>query len=126
MVARLASTGHVYCSIATFTNTPIKYDSSGHTAFKPHLLNDMRTTFVPASIEQIKYVPLSHIVYSDQQYKVAIEKIVLQDDTLMPDIFEVKANVNYTNSQSVPSYITGIQTNMEYVVLYHRCKIGFP
>ncbi|KAL9544020.1 hypothetical protein MBANPS3_007837 [Mucor bainieri] len=112
------------------------YDSNGHAAFKPHLLNDMRITLLPALIEQIKFVPLPQIIYSDKQFEIAIENMVLQGDTLMPDIFEVKAddylrfspkaNVNYTNSQSIHVHMTGIQTTMEDVVFYYRRKTGFP
>lgn len=69
--------------------------SNGHAAFKPHLLNDMRITFIPALIEQIKYVPLPQIVYSDKQFEIAIENMILQGDTLMPDIFEVKVMLIY-------------------------------
>ncbi|KAK4517824.1 CCR4-NOT core subunit cdc39 [Mucor velutinosus] len=112
------------------------YDSNKHAAFKPHLLNDMRITLIPALIEQIKFVPLPQIIYSDKQFEIAVENMVLQGDTLMPDIFEVKAddylrfspnaNVNYTNSQSVHVHMTGIQTTMEDVVFYYRRKAGFP
>ncbi|CAO0796486.1 unnamed protein product [Mucor circinelloides] len=112
------------------------YDSNGHAVFKPHLLNDMRITLLPALIEQIKYVPLPQIIYSDKQFEIAIENMVLQGDTLMPDILEVKAddyfrfspkaNVDYTNSQSIHVHMTGIQTTMEDVVFYYRRKTGFP
>ncbi|KAI8645155.1 hypothetical protein BD408DRAFT_362091 [Parasitella parasitica] len=112
------------------------YDSNGHAAFKPHLLNDMRITLIPALIEQIKFVPLPQIIYSDKQFEIAIENMVLQGDTLMPDIFEVKAddylrfspkaNANFTNSQSIHVHMTGIQTIMEDVVFYYRRKSGFP
>lgn len=74
--------------------------SNGHAAFKPHLLNDMRITFIPALIEQIKYVPLPQIVYSDKQFEIAIENMVLQGDTLMPDIFEVKVMLIYNLAKS--------------------------
>ncbi|CEP14943.1 hypothetical protein [Parasitella parasitica] len=112
------------------------YDSNGHAAFKPQLLNDMRITLIPALIEQIKFVPLPQIIYSDKQVEIAIENMVLQGDTLMPDIFEVKAddylrfspkaNVNFTNSQSIHVHMTGIQTTMEDVVFFYRRKSGFP
>jgi len=72
--------------------------SNGHAVFKPHLLNDMRITLLPALIEQIKYVPLPQIIYSDKQFEIAIENMVLQGDTLMPDILEVKVLFNYLSA----------------------------
>lgn len=73
--------------------------SYGHAALKPHLLNDMRITLIPAFIEQIKYVPLPQIIYSDNQFEIAIENMVLQGDTLMPDIFEVKVMLIYNQAK---------------------------
>lgn len=63
---------------------------NGNAAFKPHLLNDIRITLIPALIEQVKYIPLPQITYSDKQYDIAIENMSLEGDTLMPDVFEVK------------------------------------
>lgn len=103
----------------------------------------MRITLLPALIEQIKYVPLPQIVYSDKQYEIAIENMVLEGDTLMPDIFEIKAddylrfspyannndssNINsYNNTQSLNIHMTGIQTTMHDVIFYYKRKTGFP
>ncbi|KAI7904602.1 uncharacterized protein BX663DRAFT_559607 [Cokeromyces recurvatus] len=112
------------------------YDSNGNAAFKPHLLNDIRITLLPALIEQIKYVPLPQIVYSDKQFEIAVENMVLEGDTLMPNIFEIKADdylrfspnisLDYINSQSLYIHMNGIQTYMDDVVFYYKRKIGFP
>jgi hypothetical protein len=59
-------------------------------------LNDIRITLIPALIEQVKYVPLPQIVYSDKQYEIAIENMILAGDTLMPDVFEVKVRWHFS------------------------------
>ncbi|KAI8048946.1 uncharacterized protein B0P05DRAFT_575954 [Gilbertella persicaria] len=137
--------------VQTVTNDPISkdiskrvksihrnlwYDGHGHTAFKPQLLNDIRITLIPALIEQVRYVALPQIVYSDRQYEIAIENMILAGDTLMPDIFEIraedylrfspKAELSYTNSQSIHIDMSGIQTSMDDVVFYYKRKVGFP
>lgn len=96
----------------------------------------MRITLLPAVIEQIKYVPLPQIVYSDKQYDIAIENMVLEGDTLMPDVFEIKADdflrfspyakSDYINTQSVNVHMTGIHTTMHDVIFYYKRKSGFP
>jgi hypothetical protein len=68
---------------------------NGNAAFKPQLLNDIRITLIPALIEQVKYVPLPQIIYNDKQYEIVIENMILEGDTLMPDVFEVKVNGHY-------------------------------
>ncbi|KAI9468990.1 MAG: hypothetical protein EXX96DRAFT_492337 [Benjaminiella poitrasii] len=112
------------------------YDSNGNAAFKPHLLNDIRTTLIPAMIKLIKYVPLPQIVYSDKQYEIAVENMVLEGNSLMPDIFEIKMDdflsfrpnftVDYINSQSLNVRLIGIQTSMDDVIFYYKRKTGFP
>lgn len=112
------------------------YDSNGNAVFKPQLLNDIRITLIPAIIEQVKYVPLPLVNYSDKKYEIAIDNMVLSGDTLMPDTCEVRVddclkfspskNMEYKNSQGMYVSLTGIQTVLEDVVFYYKRKIGFP
>lgn len=66
--------------------------SDGNPTFKPQLINDIRITLLPALIEQIKYIPLPQILYADKQYDIALENLVFEGDTLMPDIFEIRVS----------------------------------
>ncbi|KAI8333214.1 hypothetical protein BD560DRAFT_306242, partial [Blakeslea trispora] len=112
------------------------YDKNGYAAFKPQLLNDIRITLIPALIEQFHYIALPKIVYSDRQYEIALENLLLAGDTLLPKVFEIKIqdflrfspnkNVGYTNVQSMHIDMAGIQTVMEDVIFYYKKKSGFP
>ncbi|KAI8967022.1 hypothetical protein BDF20DRAFT_983364 [Mycotypha africana] len=112
------------------------YNSDGRATFKPQLLNDMRICLLPALFEQIKYIPLPKILYSDKQYDIVIENMVLQGDTLMPNIIEIKADdylrfspntkLSYANSQSMAVHLSGIQAIIEEAVFYYKRKGGFP
>lgn len=64
--------------------------SDGNTAFKPNLLTDMRLTLIPAAMELIKFIPVPAIEYSDREFDVAVENVVLPGDTLLPGFVEVK------------------------------------
>lgn len=112
-------------------------DGEGNPAFKPHLLNDMRMTLLPAFIDEIKYIPIPRIEYSDPQYDIVIENLVLSGDTLLPNVFETK--VDSFNSFSLKSdvktspsrqslYIrmSEIQAEINDVVFYYKKKTGFP
>ncbi|KAG2230926.1 hypothetical protein BDF21DRAFT_358030 [Thamnidium elegans] len=112
-------------------------DGEGNPAFKPHLLNDMRMTLLPAFIDEIKYIPIPRIEYSDSQYDIAIENLVISGDTLLPNVFETK--VDSFNSFSLKSdvktspsrqslYIrmSEIQAEINDVVFYYKKKTGFP
>lgn len=112
-------------------------DGEGNPAFKPHLLNDIRMTLLPAFIDEIKYIPIPRIEYSDPQYDIAIENLVISGDTLLPNVFETK--VDSFNSFSLKSdvktspsrqslYIrmSEIQADINDVVFYYKKKTGFP
>ncbi|GAA5799252.1 hypothetical protein HPULCUR_004662 [Helicostylum pulchrum] len=112
-------------------------DGEGNPAFKPHLLNDIRMTLLPAFIDEIKYIPIPRIEYSDPQYDIAIENLVISGDTLLPNVFETK--VDSFNSFSLKSDIktspsrqslyirmSEIQADINDVVFYYKKKTGFP
>ncbi|KAL0093683.1 hypothetical protein F4703DRAFT_1730666 [Phycomyces blakesleeanus] len=111
-------------------------DSEGNPAFKPQLLTDMRKTLLPAILEQIKYVPIPRIEYSDPQFDVVVENVVLSGDTMLPNIFDIKmenfsrfspkTNVSNVDRQSIFIDMKEIQAVVEDVVFYYKKKTGFP
>ncbi|KAG0170457.1 hypothetical protein DFQ28_002079 [Apophysomyces sp. BC1034] len=112
------------------------YDRDGNVAFKPHLLNDMRLTLLPAMLEQIKLVPIPHIEYSDDQFDVAVENVILSGDTLMPSTVEVKmenyacfspvSDLRNVDQQAMFIRMSQIQAVINDVVFYYKRKSGFP
>ncbi|KAI7904249.1 uncharacterized protein BX663DRAFT_432187, partial [Cokeromyces recurvatus] len=112
-------------------------DNDGNPAFKPHLFNDMRMTLLPAFIDEIKYIPIPRIEYSDAQYDIAIENLILSGDSLLPNVFDTKLeSFNSfslkTDAPSKPSHqsmlirMSEIQAKVEDVVFYYKKKTGFP
>ncbi|GAN06581.1 conserved hypothetical protein [Mucor ambiguus] len=112
-------------------------DKEGNPAFKPHLLNDMRMTLLPAFIDEIKYIPIPRIEYSDPQYDIVIENLILSGDSLLPNVFDTKIE-SYnsfslkSDTQSKPSHQTlfvrmsEIQAEIDDVVFFYKKKTGFP
>ncbi|OBZ91473.1 Uncharacterized protein C32A11.02c [Choanephora cucurbitarum] len=113
-------------------------DEEGNPAFKPQLLNDLKMTLLPAFIDEIKYVPLPRIEYSDSQFDVAIENLIISGDTLLPNVFDTKLesfssfSLRATESSSQPSRqslfirMSEIQADIEDVVFFYKKKSGFP
>ncbi|KAI8366790.1 uncharacterized protein BYT42DRAFT_504682 [Radiomyces spectabilis] len=112
------------------------FDKDGHPAFKPQLLNDMRMTLLPAILEQIKFVPIPRIEYSDPQFDVVIENVILAGDTLLPNILEMKmenftrfspkTEVTNVDNQTIFVKMHEIHSTVEDVVFYFKRKTGFP
>ncbi|KAF1807717.1 hypothetical protein FB192DRAFT_1271962, partial [Mucor lusitanicus] len=112
-------------------------DKEGNPAFKPQLLNDMRMTLLPAFIDEIKYIPIPRIEYSDPQYDIVIENLILSGDSLLPNVFDSKIE-SYNSfslkseTQSKPSHQTlfvrmsEIQAEIDDVVFFYKKKTGFP
>ncbi|CEP13128.1 hypothetical protein [Parasitella parasitica] len=112
-------------------------DDEGNPAFKPHLLNDMRITLLPAFIDEIKYIPVPRIEYSDPQFDIVIENLILSGDSLLPNVFDSKLESFNSFSlksdvESKPSHqslfvrMSEIQAKIDDVVFSYKKKTGFP
>ena len=64
-------------------------DENGKPTFKPHLVKDLTEVIIPAVFENIRYVPIPRIEYSDPMIDAVVENLVIESDNLMPNIFEV-------------------------------------
>ena len=64
-------------------------DENGNPTFKPHLVKDLTEVIIPAIFENIRYVPIPRIEFTDAQYDAVIENLVIESDNLMPDILEI-------------------------------------
>ncbi|UKZ96794.1 uncharacterized protein TrAFT101_011570 [Trichoderma asperellum] len=110
-------------------------DEHGKPAFKPHLVKDLTEVIIPAIFENIAYVPIPRIEYSDPQVDAVIENLVLESDNFMPNVLEV-ASDNYfrwgrkkfanKHKNSVDIKVTGIQMDLRDVSYYINRKKGFP
>ena len=70
------------------------FDGDGNLKFKPELWRDVRQEILPAFIDELGYVPIPRIEYTDDAFDVVIENLVLSGRNLFPNIIEVRAN-NY-------------------------------
>ncbi|KAF2398566.1 hypothetical protein EJ06DRAFT_557805 [Trichodelitschia bisporula] len=110
-------------------------DESGKAAFKPHLLKDVRDVIVPTILENVRYVPIPRIEYTDPMVDLVIENLVLESDNLAPNIAEVTSD-NYwrwgrktatnKNKNRVVLAISGVQADLRDVSYYVKKKSGFP
>lgn len=74
----------------------------------------MRLTLIPAAMELIKFIPVPAIEYSDREFDVAVENVVLPGDTLLPGFVEVKV----TKALLIDAY-NNMDTHM-MISLRHR------
>ncbi|KAK5997557.1 putative C32A11.02c-like protein [Cladobotryum mycophilum] len=110
-------------------------DENGKPAFKPHLIKDLTEVIIPAIMENVAYIPIPRIEYSDPQFDAIIENLVLESDNFMPNILEVSSD-NYwrwgrkkianKNKNTIDVKVTGIQMDLRDVSYHIKRKSGFP
>ncbi|KAK1781802.1 hypothetical protein QBC45DRAFT_320393 [Copromyces sp. CBS 386.78] len=115
--------------------TDLGNDENGKPTFKPHLIKDLTDVIIPAMFENVAYIPVPRIEYSDPQIDAVIENLVLESDNFMPNVLEV-ASENYMrfgrkkiankNKMAVDVKVAGIQMDLRDVSYYIKRKQGFP
>lgn len=110
-------------------------DENGKPTFKPHLVKDLTEVILPAAFENIRYVPVPRIEYSDPMIDAVVENLVIESDNLMPNVLEFASN-NYwrwgrknianRNKNTVMVSVSGVQMDLRDVSYYIRKKQGFP
>ncbi|KAL0473635.1 hypothetical protein QR685DRAFT_569668 [Neurospora intermedia] len=115
--------------------TDLGNDENGKPTFKPHLVKDLTDVVIPAMFENVAYIPVPRIEYSDHQIDAVIENLVLESDNFMPNVLEV-ASENYLRfgrkkiankkNMSVDVKVAGVQMDLRDVSYYIKRKQGFP
>jgi hypothetical protein len=115
--------------------TDLGNDENGKPTFKPHLIKDLTEVILPALFENIAYIPVPRIEYSDKMVDAVIENLVLESDNFMPNMLEI-ASENYMRfgrkkvaSKSKHTFdlkVAGIQMDLRDVSYYVKRKQGFP
>lgn len=110
-------------------------DENGKPTFKPHLLKDLSDVILPAVFENVAYIPVPRIEYTDPQFDAVIENLVLESDNFMPNVLEI-ASENYLrwgrkkiankSKHAVEVKVAGIQMDLRDVSYYVKRKHGFP
>ena len=115
--------------------TDLGNDDNGKPTFKKYLVKDVINVIIPTIFENVRYVPVPRIEYSDPMIDAVIENLVIESDNLMPNLFEIsndsyfrwgRNNVSKAHRQSFMVSISGIQCDFRDVSYYIKRKQGFP
>ena len=110
-------------------------DASGKPVFKPHLVKDLTEVILPAAFENIAYIPIPRIEFSDPMIDVVVENLVLESDNFMPNVFELasdhyfrwgRKNIANQHKNGFDIKVTGVQMDLRDVSYYVKRKQGFP
>ncbi|KAI1818787.1 hypothetical protein GGS20DRAFT_526858 [Poronia punctata] len=111
------------------------HDEDGKPAFKPHLIKDLTDVILPALFENVAYIPVPRIEYSDPEIDLVIENLVLESDNFMPNVLEVSSDnffrwgrkkVASKHQSKVDVKVSGVQMDLRDVSFYVKRKQGFP
>ncbi|ORY68549.1 uncharacterized protein BCR38DRAFT_363053 [Pseudomassariella vexata] len=110
-------------------------DASGKPTFKPHLVKDLTDIILPAAFENVAYIPIPRIEYSDPQIDAVVENLVLESDNFMPNVLELTSDhywrwgrkkITGKNNNAIDVKVSGIQMDLRDVSFYVKRKQGFP
>ena len=111
------------------------HDEDGKTTFKPHLVKDLTEVILPAFFENVRYVPIPRIEYSDPMVDAVIENLVIEGDNLAPNVMELgsdnywrwgRKSITSKNKNKVMLSVSGVQMDLRDVSYYIKKKQGFP
>lgn len=111
------------------------HDENGKTVFKPHLIKDLTDVIMPAFFENIRYVPIPRIEYSDPMVDAVVENLVIEGDNLAPNAIEFgsdnywrwgRKHISNKNKNKFMLSVSGIQMDIKDVSYYVKRKQGFP
>lgn len=97
-------------------------DENGKPTFKPHLIKDLSQVIIPGIFENIRYVPIPRIEYSDPMVDAIIENLVIEGDNLAPNMFEFSSDNHFQwgrkqfhskNKNKVMMSVSGIQCDLK-------------
>jgi hypothetical protein len=100
------------------------------------LWTDIRKVILPTLVEQVGYIPIPRIEYTDDKLDLVIENLTLQGRNLFPNIVEIAAQTHMKMSpystikdeyhHTMTLTLSQIQADMRDVTFYFRKKSGFP
>ncbi|PSN66095.1 hypothetical protein BS50DRAFT_574555 [Corynespora cassiicola Philippines] len=121
-------------SINKFFND-IGHDENGKMVFKPHLVKDLTDVILPGFFENVRYVPVPRIEYSDPMVDCVVENLVIEGDNLAPNVMEFgsdnywrwgRKHISNKNKNKVMLSVSGVQMDLRDVSYYVKRKQGFP
>lgn len=115
--------------------TDLGNDENGKATFKPHLVKDVTEVILPAVFENVAYIPVPRIEYSDPQVDAVIENLVLESDNFTPNLLEINSEnhlrwgrkkVTSKHQHAFEIKVSGVQMDLRDVSFYVKKKQGFP
>jgi hypothetical protein len=110
-------------------------DENGKPTFKPHLVKDLTDVIIPGIFENIRYVPIPRIEYTDPMMDAIVENLVIEGDNLAPNVLEFSSD-NYwrwgrkkiasKNKNKIMISVSGVQMDLKDVSYHVKKKQGFP
>ena len=103
------------------------HDENGKPKFKKHLLKDLGDVILPAFFENVRYIPIPRIEYSDPMADAVIENLVIEGDNLAPNVFEFgsdnyfrwgRKSIKNQNKNKVMVSVSGIQMDLRGMLLH--------
>lgn len=110
-------------------------DQDGKPVFKPHLVKDLTEIIIPAVLENVAYIPIPRIEYSDPQFDAVIENLVLESDNFAPNVCEIasehyfrwgRKKIANKHKNTMDIKVAGIQMDLRDVSFHIKRKQGFP
>jgi len=111
------------------------HDDEGNVAFKPHLVKDLQDVILPGIFENVRYIPIPRIEYSDPMVDAVVENLVIEGDNLAPNVLELgsdnywrwgRKQIQSKNKNKVMLSVSGVQMDLRDVSYYVKRKQGFP
>ncbi|KAI0324999.1 hypothetical protein GY45DRAFT_1375112 [Cubamyces sp. BRFM 1775] len=115
----------------------LSFDCDSNLKFKPKLWADVRQQILPGFIDQVGYVPIPRIEYTDESIDLVIENLALSGKNLFPNLISMEAR-NFAAKLSAYKTIKDefhheftltlgqVQADMRDVAFYFRKKTGTP
>ncbi|KAK7689617.1 hypothetical protein QCA50_007410 [Cerrena zonata] len=100
------------------------FDDEGSLKFKSELWMDIRKVILPAIIDQVGYVPIPRIEYTDDSLDIVLENLALSGRNLFPNIVSIEAHnfVKFSPYNAIKDESS--HDRYEDVAFYFRKKTG--
>jgi hypothetical protein len=112
------------------------FDNEGRLTFKGDLWHDIRKVILPQLIENVGYLPIPRIEYTDDSLDLVVENLTLSGRNLFPNIISMEAH-NYfkfspynairdVSRHQFTLTFGQIQADMRDIAFWFRKKTGIP
>ncbi|EIN12698.1 hypothetical protein PUNSTDRAFT_97516 [Punctularia strigosozonata HHB-11173 SS5] len=112
------------------------FDSEGNLKYKPELWLDIRKVILPTLVDNVGYVPIPRIEYTDDNIDLVVENLTLSGRNLFPNIVSVEAHnfmkfsaydaIKDEHHNEFTFTFAQMQCDMRDVAFWFRKKTGFP